>query len=72
MQSFGAYGQRRGTNWSGTPTPADLSMINATTRKGFTEHEMLDSTGLVHMTKAPGALSNDCKSARRARAGTPA
>jgi RHS repeat-associated protein len=49
MQSFGAYGQRRGTNWTGTPTPAELATINSTTRKGFTEHEMLDSTELVHM-----------------------
>lgn len=49
MQSFGAYGQRRGTNWTGTPTPSELATINSTTRKGFTEHEMLDSTELVHM-----------------------
>lgn len=49
MQSFGAYGQRRGTNWTGAPTPAELATINSTTRKGFTEHEMLDSTELVHM-----------------------
>ena len=49
MESFGAYGKRRGTNWTGTPTPAELTTINNTTRKGFTEHEMLDSTDLVHM-----------------------
>jgi RHS repeat-associated protein len=49
MQSFGAYGQRRGTNWTGSPTSTDLATINGTTRKGFTEHEMLDSTELVHM-----------------------
>ncbi|MEZ5460008.1 MAG: hypothetical protein R3E65_12090 [Steroidobacteraceae bacterium] len=33
MQSFGAYGQRRGTNWTGAPTPAELATINSTTRK---------------------------------------
>ena len=49
MESFGAYGKRRGTNWTGTPTPAELTTINNTTRKGFTEHEHLDSTDLVHM-----------------------
>jgi RHS repeat-associated protein len=49
MESFGAYGQRRGTNWTGSPTSGELATINATTRKGFTEHEMLDSTELVHM-----------------------
>jgi RHS repeat-associated protein len=49
MESFGAYGQRRGTNWSGSPTSGEMTTINDTTRKGFTEHEMLDSTELVHM-----------------------
>jgi RHS repeat-associated protein len=49
MESFGAYGQRRGTNWTGSPTSGELATINDTTRKGFTEHEMLDSTELVHM-----------------------
>ena len=49
MESFGAYGKRRGTNWTGTPTPAELTTINNTTRKGFTEHEHIDSTDLVHM-----------------------
>jgi RHS repeat-associated protein len=49
MESFGAYGQRRGTNWTGSPTSGELATINDTTRNGFTEHEMLDSTELVHM-----------------------
>jgi RHS repeat-associated protein len=49
MESFGAYGQRRGSNWTGAPTPAELTTINDKTRKGFTEHEMLDNTDLVHM-----------------------
>jgi RHS repeat-associated protein len=50
MESFGAYGQRRGSNWTGAPTSGELTTINDKTRKGFTEHEMLDNTDLVHMT----------------------
>jgi RHS repeat-associated protein len=83
MESFGAYGQRRGTKWvsagslrrhwmwrrparttgqqgtgrsseagqrsAGSPTSGERATINDTTRKGFTEHEMLDSTDLVQM-----------------------
>ena len=44
-----AYGQRRGSNWTGAPTAGELTTINDKTRKGFTEHEMLDNTELVHM-----------------------
>ena len=36
-QSFGAYGARRGSNWQGTPSSGDLTQIEATTRRGFTE-----------------------------------
>ena len=46
MESFGAYGQRRGSNWTGAPTPAELTTITDKTRKGFTEHEMLDNRKL--------------------------
>ncbi len=49
MESFEAYGQRRGSNWTGAPTPAELTTINDKTRKEFTRHEMLDNTDLVHM-----------------------
>lgn len=46
--SFDAYGQRRGANWSGA-TPPDGTNIAATTRRGFTFHEQLDTVGLTHM-----------------------
>ena len=47
--SFGGYGQRRGTDWSGSVSSADLTTIGKTTRDGYTGHEMLDAVGLVHM-----------------------
>jgi RHS repeat-associated protein len=48
-ESFDAFGRRRGSNWTGTPPAADLAKMLATTRRGFTFHEHLDSTNLVHM-----------------------
>ncbi len=48
-ESFGAFGQRRGTAWTGAPSSGDLSTINGLTRRGYTGHEMLDSTDLIHM-----------------------
>ncbi len=48
-ESFGAFGQRRGTAWSGSPPAGDLTTINGLTRRGYTAHEMLDSTDLIHM-----------------------
>lgn len=48
-ESFDAFGDRRGTNWTGDPTSGELATINGVTRRGFTDHEMLDSTTLVHM-----------------------
>lgn len=48
-ESFNAYGQRRGTAWSGSPSAGDITTINGLTRRGYTGHEMLDSTALVHM-----------------------
>ena len=47
--SFDAYGDRRGSNWTGDPSSGELDTINGVTRRGFTEHEMLDSVGLVQM-----------------------
>jgi RHS repeat-associated protein len=47
-QSFGAFGTRRGSNWSAATAPDWLGIANAT-RQGFTGHEMLDNVGLVHM-----------------------
>jgi RHS repeat-associated protein len=48
-ESFTPFGARRGSNWTGTPTVADYTAFGNSTRKGFTEHEMLDSVSLVHM-----------------------
>jgi len=48
-ESFGAFGARRGTNWSGVPTAPELSTIAANTRDGYTGHEQLDHLGLIHM-----------------------
>jgi RHS repeat-associated protein len=48
-ESFDAFGQRRGSNWSGVPTPTELANISNTTRHGFTGHEHLDNLNLIHM-----------------------
>lgn len=48
-ESFGAFGARRGSNWSGSPSSGDWSAIASTTRRGFTEHSMLDNLNLIHM-----------------------
>jgi len=47
-ESFGAFGNRRGSDWSSATAPDWLGIAN-TTRQGFTGHEMLDNVGLVHM-----------------------
>jgi RHS repeat-associated protein len=50
QQSFGAFGQRRSSNWAaGGPTAGEWSAIAKTTRRGFTSQEELDNIGLVHM-----------------------
>jgi RHS repeat-associated protein len=48
-ESFTAFGSRRGSNWTGTPTSGDYTTFSNTTRRGFTGHEMLDAVGLVNM-----------------------
>ncbi len=48
-ESFDAHGARRALGWAGTPSSADLATMREITRAGFTGHEQLDSTGLVHM-----------------------
>ncbi len=48
-ESFNSFGRRRGTNWTGVPTAAELAKIAAVTRDGFTGHEHLDNIGLIHM-----------------------
>lgn len=48
-ESFDAFGQRRGPAWTGSPSSTDLTRMKDTTRRGFTSHEHLDSTNLIHM-----------------------
>lgn len=47
--SFDAFGKRRGSNWSGSPSSGDWTAIAATTRRGYTDHSMLDNLNLIHM-----------------------
>ena len=47
--SFDAFGKRRGSNWSGNPSAGDWTAIASTTRRGYTEHTMLDNLNLIHM-----------------------
>ncbi|MGH8241770.1 MAG: FG-GAP-like repeat-containing protein [Steroidobacteraceae bacterium] len=47
--SFGSFGARRGSNWTGTPSAGDWTQISNSTRHGFTSHEQLDSVNFVHM-----------------------
>ncbi len=48
-ESFDAFGDRRGANWSGSPRSSEMGQMRDLTRRGYTGHEHLDSTGLVHM-----------------------
>ncbi len=48
-ESFGAFGARRRTNWTGVPTASELAAMTAVTRDGYTRHEQLDNVELVHM-----------------------
>ena len=45
--SYGVYGNRRGSDWSGTAP--DWSGIANSTRHGYTGHEHLDNLLLIHM-----------------------
>ncbi|WKZ13070.1 MAG: RHS repeat-associated core domain-containing protein [Gammaproteobacteria bacterium] len=47
--SFSAFGSRRRSTWQDTLLPEEYAPITATTRRGFTGHEHLDSLSLVHM-----------------------
>jgi RHS repeat-associated protein len=49
QSSFGPFGQRRGANWQGNPSTGDWATIASTSRRGFTEHTMLDNLSLIHM-----------------------
>jgi RHS repeat-associated protein len=47
--SFDAYGKRRGSNWLGAPGASDWAAIASTSRRGYTDHTMLDNLDLIHM-----------------------
>jgi len=47
--SFGAYGERRDSDWDGQVSSGDMTTIGNTSRMGFTGHEHLDAVGLIHM-----------------------
>jgi RHS repeat-associated protein len=47
--NFASYGARRDSDWDGAPPAADLQAIADTTRRGYTDHEMLDNVALVNM-----------------------
>ena len=45
--SFDAWGQRREVNWTAMANPTLYQSV--VTTRGFTDHEQIDSVGLVHM-----------------------
>ncbi len=48
-ENFGAFGNRRGSNWQGAPSASEWTKIASTTRRGFTGHTMVDNVSLIHM-----------------------
>jgi RHS repeat-associated protein len=49
-QSFTAFGERRDPrDWSGAPPSGDLSMIGARSDMGYTGHQNLERSSLIHM-----------------------
>jgi RHS repeat-associated protein len=48
-ESYDAWGKRRGSNWTGMPSTADLNTITTTTHIGFTGQEELDNLSLVDL-----------------------
>ena len=47
--SFDAWGRRREENWQPSTDNAIAAYDTSITRRGFTNHEMIDTVGLVHM-----------------------
>jgi RHS repeat-associated protein len=48
--SYDAFGKRRNAStWSGAPPSGDMTGVAYSSRRGYTEHEMLDNLGLIHM-----------------------
>jgi RHS repeat-associated protein len=49
-ESFDSFGKRRNPNsWSGAPAAGDMTLMRDASRRGFTLHEHLDNTALIHM-----------------------
>ena len=48
-ESYDAWGKRRGSNWTGTPSASDTSTIATSTHVGFTAQEEIDNLGLVNL-----------------------
>ena len=50
---FDPFGERRKADWAGPLSESELETllngVNLTTNRGFTDHEHLDRTGLIHM-----------------------
>jgi RHS repeat-associated protein len=49
QESFGAFGLRRASTWTGVPSSGDYLAISKATRRGFTFQGVFDNIGLVHM-----------------------
>ena len=53
MLAYDPFGERRNSDWIGAISPAEfaalLAEMNVRTSRGFTGHEHLDRTGLIHM-----------------------
>lgn len=51
--AFDPFGGRRASDWSGAISASELMLVlddsEKNTSRGYTDHEMLDRTGLVHM-----------------------
>jgi len=48
--SYQPFGARRSGDWlGGSPTSSEWQQIQATTPRGYTDHEHLDNLGIVHM-----------------------
>ena len=47
-RSYDAWGKQRRLNWRHVGLPLPLALSDTTTR-GYTDHEMLDEVGLIHM-----------------------
>jgi RHS repeat-associated protein len=48
-ESYDAWGNRRGSNWTGAPSSSDVSTITTTTHIGYTAQEHLDNLSLIDL-----------------------